>query len=154
MKEIKFRGKRVDNGEWVYGSLIKDQGYGLGEDIYLIHNIDRGHVYRHEVDPATVGQFTGLKDKEGKEIYEGDMIKCHYSKYPHTSKCSRYHGCDCRKVDKVTISVIEWFQSMCNHGYRLNDKRGATLMLTASKLHTMKAEIIGNIHDNPLRLRK
>lgn len=68
MREIKFRGKRLDNGEWIYGDLvhtIKDT---------LILPTDEGWN-QYAVDPATVGQYTGVKGKDdGKEIYEGDIV--------------------------------------------------------------------------------
>jgi uncharacterized phage protein (TIGR01671 family) len=69
MKQIKFRGKRLDNGQWVEGSLILPH---KGNDSYFI--VDDNGV-DHEVNPATVGQFTGMVDKEEKEIFEGDIIR-------------------------------------------------------------------------------
>jgi uncharacterized phage protein (TIGR01671 family) len=68
MREIKFRGKRVDNGEWVYGDLGFD-----GFRRPYIHNLDDGEQC-FSVIPETVGQFTGLRDKNGREIYEGDIV--------------------------------------------------------------------------------
>lgn len=78
MRTIKFRGKRLDDGRWVYGylTLISDgEGY--------IRDIASKKYSVERVDINTLGQFTGLKDSQGKEIYEGDYLK--YDFDTHTS---------------------------------------------------------------------
>lgn len=94
MREIKFRGKRVDNGEWVYGDLIQSF---CDDKAYIDPNncFDIKHILVNppiEVDKETVGQFIGVLDKNGKKMYEDDVMqiingKCkvdmHYSTLYH-----------------------------------------------------------------------
>jgi len=63
-REIKFRGKRIDNGEWVYGYLA---------DNNHIYSVELG--VRVEINPETVGQYTGQKDRNSKEVFDGDIIR-------------------------------------------------------------------------------
>ena len=74
MREIKFRGKRLDNGEWIYGSLLVSHFKDDKKERYFITQFSGNYTFEHEVDPNTVGQFTGLRDKNGRDIWEGDIF--------------------------------------------------------------------------------
>ena len=119
MREIIFRGKRIDNGEWVEGCLFVDD---KGEK----HEILVGYVnYRiaWEVNPETVRQYTGLTDKNGKKIFEGDIVKF-------------------GDILFYIIFVGGCFRLCRNHQYSY----------TLHNLYDA-LEIIGNIHDNPELLK-
>ena len=93
MKEVLFRGQRIDNGEWVYGFYVETLDI-KNEDFLppfekkkyiftsweesLLSNEDNGGIF--EIKPESIGQFTGLLDKNGNEIFEGDLIQTEYTK--------------------------------------------------------------------------
>lgn len=135
MREILFKGKRVDNGEWVYGLLAR-----TSTDVSNI--VEKKFDVLTPVYTNTVGQYTGLTDKNGKKIFEGDILKC------VGNKCVR-KGVLMDFEEVTHVSVVEWWNSYCNCGYRVKNQNGKTMMIKQSSLSGMDAEIIGNIFDNP-----
>lgn len=121
MREIKFRGKRVDNDEWVYGDLIIDNA-----ENYFIHRREEKRQEASMVYPDTVGQFTGLLDKNGKEIYEGDVVEFG-NRIQGRSKVVFDNGCFMAEAKNYETALT----------YRVS----------------MHAIVIGNIHDTPELLK-
>ena len=119
MRTIKFRGKRVNNSEWVYGNLLLDRETGC----YICEGIGSSAT---EVKPESVGQFTGLHDKNGKEIYEGDILN--FGNNNHVEV----------KFENGAFTV---FSEPLGWDFDSDD----TPILTDFKY----CEIIGNIHENP-----
>lgn len=140
MREIKFRGKRIDNGEWVYGYyFIEERDIEDGiiwRDIPQIQQRYGDHFQYFDVDLATVGQFTGLRDKHGKEIYEGDILSI---------ECYSYEEPEDEVLGNVTITVF-------GNALIVTGDSGETECLYLSDLrgsYTTIYEVIGNIYENP-----
>ena len=131
-REIKFRGKDIENENgWRYGSLIV---YPDGNRVIVEFDKDENEL-SYDVYPETVGQFTGLYDKNGKEIYEGDIGK--------TKEYGKFLG------DK-NFSGYDHFEVLLeNGGFRLENEERIFNLTNNSHI-----EVIGNVHDNPSLLKE
>ena len=140
MREILFRGKRIDNGEWVVGQYVNTCYPGNGKET--------GHfivVYPneyHEIYTSTLCQFTGLCDKNGNKIWENDIIKYHFGENYAPIKYGCYQNCfDSQKTEHVGF-YVDWSDGKClrkDLGYWIN------------MVDTMP---VGNIFDDPELLQE
>ena len=130
-RQIIFRGKRLDNGEWVYGDLE----YNSAKNIVRIHTYDNNGEYlmQHLVQPDAVGQFTGLTDKNGKEIYEGDIL--HTIGKNETTKGKDYYRSVSFKRGSFCMNVADYNVTNPLHNHTIGG--------------SLNWEVVGNIYDNP-----
>ena len=132
MREIVFRGKRIDNDKWVYGYLFKSW-----EHCFLLWGTINGVPDMIEVVPETVGQFIGIKDRSGTDIFEGDIVQLF---------------CPWFQQSKSVLGVVFY-----NKTEFLIKGRGFTRDLSGIEIDdgwaggSIKVEykVVGNIYDNP-----
>lgn len=147
MREYLYRGKRTSNGEWVEGNLIKSKHncYIItAEDIYyaVVSSNGHGSVDLNIVANDTIGEYTGLCDKNGKKIFEGDIVLTQaYRDKPHSSKFKekRFVGV----VDYIIpkYEPLKWIVRIDNEEHYK--------YCCGSWSEFYDCEVIGNIHDNP-----
>lgn len=127
MREILFRGKRLDNGEWMYGSYLQvEDKSGCVVSAIFHRKFEDGDA---EIFPSTVGQYTGLRDKNGKRIFEGDIVSL-------------------TKWSNMKFSV-----DCSNCSFKLRDGKG-TVCFALSIYKPSDIKVIGNIYDNPELLKE
>lgn len=142
-KEIKFRGRSVQSGKWLYGylgevnievlqSIYKEKV--IFENLAWFNTDNFGYVVNdYSVDESTIGQFTGLHDKNGKEIYEGDILRSLQS----------------NKLMVVVYDEIGASFVVAVINKNSARKLGVQFHISKSWLKKYPKEVIGNIHDNP-----
>lgn len=138
-RTIKFRAKRIDNNKWAYGGLIQADDYCIidqGNELYVERDYNfRGDTHFFQLsgvmcDEKTVGQFTGLLDKNGNEIYEGDIIK------------------------GIDIIIEVWYSedTACFMAEMKEPQNDMVDILGG--YDTARMEIIGNIYDHPQLIKE
>lgn len=157
MREILFRGKRVDNGEWVYGSYYHCCGTAYGATFIVVN--DFGFI---EVIPHTVWQYTGLTDKNGKKIFEGNIVKCKHEirhfvdkedKIPRFVYGVKHEERQGYFVTKSTIYYRNYEIQFYKGRYRIIN-RNIIHYIDRDYIYNHEIEVIGNIHDNPELLKE
>jgi len=140
MREIKFRGKKIDNKEWVYGGYFQH----TEEDcvIHYIFTFENGAI---PVDKNTICQFTGIKDQKGIEIYDGDIVK--YKEWQNNSDELAF-----KTNYIVCFEQLKWILKHTSGRYQVTVQQQSGLDSQSLNNDGCKArnfKIIGYVNDNP-----
>ena len=150
MRTIKFRGKCVADskhaGQWVYGGYSEPQEDCKQNEGLITVYLGGSSTCKYHVIPNTVGQFTGLHDKNGKEIYEGDIV---YSEFEDGSNGSSLVGWNEKQSCFGVMDEYAYRSKLEGFGYPEFQNH----VMLAFKRDAKLFEVIGNIHDNPELLK-
>ena len=163
MREILFKAKRIDNGEWVEGYLLRDDVTGQ----YFIHASGNSvnesdkvneegclHFVAFEIDKDTICQYTGLTDKNDNKIWENDVLMFHSNKNDLAKACyGEFYVIDVETLEKID-SVIGWhYEVIETDTISKCEPFNIPMPLTNDYIETCELEVIGNIFDNPELLK-
>lgn len=145
MREILFRGKRIDNGVWVYGDILHDDERFFVVNGWIIEGINEDFTSFDcdclcEIGSETVGQYTGLTDKNGTKIFEGDVFQLEDD---IIGVVDFNHGCFFLTEYGIRGTWTESGYDECGGGWGVIDCEPMHFW------YINKMEVVGNIHDNP-----
>ena len=140
MREILFRGKRVDNGEWIKGYYCRFGWTGQEKHYIIPHYSSDGMPM--EIDPDTVGQYTGLTDKNGVKIFEGDIVSYQFD----NDDCPLPNKNTKKRIGRIFFS--DWRASYSVTAGK-NGCDSINTNLYGYVRNGNRVEVIGNIRDNP-----
>ena len=143
---IKFRGKFSDSHSWVYGYYYNNCEVGVNQDIIVYHDHEAGDSVHSVINSKYLGQYTGLLDKNGKEIFEGDILKRVGRNDIFQGSADDIPGAN---PINIKIEVVEIKVTNTCFGFSLSPER-----TYSERGNPATYEIIGNIYENPDLLKK
>ena len=154
MREILFKAKRINNGEWVEGCLVIDHSRpDLFE--YRMQPVESGVLYAPPINPETLCQFTGLCDKNGKKIWKNDILMCHGNPKDLVKVLFGEFGVRNIETGSIVDKVVGWhYEVVSTDAISRCEPFCWPMPLTEYYIERCEMEVVGNIFDNPELLQE